>query len=308
MNGADSSAQLADLIGMTGLRRITAWILLFTIVMLMAPLLAVADNTKSEIDHFSSLRTRLVEDKFDQKQITRLYQQPEVKFDLKNVSLYFVHSEGKLNYDQFLQANLIEKAKNYMKAHDKHLEKAEKAYGVDREIITAIFLVETRLGTYLGSRSVFNVLSTMAALDDSQVRDDFWKKIRKKSRLTTKAFNTKAERKSAWAYNELKAFLTYTSKEKLDPTKIKGSYAGAIGICQFIPSSILRLATDGNQDGAINLFDHADAIMSVANYLKHHGWHQNIKKKKAYRVIHAYNRSKYYVKTVLKAGDLLKGK
>ena len=125
--------------------------------------------------------------------------------------------------------------------------------------------------------------------------------------LTKADFEKWALRKSKWAYDELKAFLKYTIREGIDPVDINGSYAGALGISQFMPSSILDYAQDGNSDGQIDLFSHADAIESVASYLKKNGWHRGIKAKKASKVLYRYNRSQYYVKTVLKISELLKG-
>ena len=81
-----------------------------------------------------------------------------------------------------------------------------------------------------------------------------------------------------------------------------------MGIAQFMPSNVLSLAQDGNNDGRIDLFDHADAIMSVASYLSHYGWRPGIDHKAAYRVLLRYNYSKPYANTVLKIADLLKNK
>jgi membrane-bound lytic murein transglycosylase B len=121
-----------------------------------------------------------------------------------------------------------------------------------------------------------------------------------------KKFQAKADRKSAWAYKELKALIRYAEKEKFDTIDIMGSYAGAMGIAQFMPSNALAYAKDGNNDGAIDLFIHADAIASIANYLKQFGWHPEIKKKKAKKVLYAYNHSRYYVDILMKISELLK--
>ena len=194
-----------------------------------------------------------------------------------------------------------------MRKYDSDLKLAEETYGVDKEIITAIILVETQLGTIMGSSSVFNALSTFAALADREVRELAWNQISNPDRLTREDFEKWSARKSKWAYSELKALLKYTDREKLNPSDIYGSYAGAVGIAQFMPSNIMAYARDGNQDGRIDLFNHADAIASIASYLKNFGWHPGIDRKKAYRVVYRYNHSKYYVNTILKIADRLKG-
>ena len=195
-----------------------------------------------------------------------------------------------------------------MKRHKGALERTERTYGVDKEIITAIILVETRFGALVGGPLVLNTLSTTAALADAHVREMFWRKISKSIRLTRKQFDRWVKRKSDWAYDELKAFLQYTAGEHMDPADISGSYSGAMGIAQFMPSNILLFAKDGDNDGSTNLFDHADAISSIGNYLKHYGWYPGIKGKKAYHVIYHYNHSRQYVDTILKVSAILKSK
>jgi membrane-bound lytic murein transglycosylase B len=255
---------------------------------------------------FETLKGRLLADGFDAGHIETLYKNPNVSFDTRRVSLFFKHRESTLNYDQFASKKSIRNAKKYMKTHKSALDTAEKTYGVDREVITAILLVETRLGTNTGKTSVLNILSTMSSLSDPEVRELFWKDISRKTEFTRNRYDKWVDRKSKWAYTELKSFLKYTSREKIDPADIKGSYAGALGISQFIPSSILAYAKDGNSDGTVNLFDHADAISSVGNYLKRKGWRPGIGREKAEKVIWTYNHSDYYVAIILKVSDILK--
>ncbi len=259
---------------------------------------------------FQSLEIRLINDQsetFQPEQITALFKNADVAFDVKTVATYFQHKESKLNYDQFLSDDSIEKARQYQQEYKESLEKAEKEYGVDKNVITAIMLVETRLGKNVGSSSVINVLATMAALEDPDIRERFWNLIPEKNRIPKEEYDQKAPKKAKWAYNELKALIKYAQREGLDPAAITGSYAGAMGIAQFMPSNILTLAQDGNQDGSINLFHHEDAIASIANYLKKYGWKPGITQQQAYDVVYHYNHSSYYVNTILKIRDKLKG-
>lgn len=258
--------------------------------------------------YFESLQNRLISDGFDSNRITELYNRPEVYFEAQGVSRFLVHRESRLNYDQFTGKKSINRALKYMETHKSVLERTEKEYGVDKEIITAILLVETRLGTFLGGPSILNTLSTIAALADPEVRDMFWKNISKSKEITRKQFEKWVGRKSTWAYNELKAFLKYTAQVNMDPTAVSGSYSGAMGIAQFMPSNVIIFARDGDGDGRIDVFNHADAITSTASYLKHYGWYPGIERKKAYKVIYHYNHSSQYVKTILKVSELLKPK
>ncbi len=256
---------------------------------------------------FAGLEHRLEADGFKKEKIEKIFKNPKVFFNPKGVSLFFVHSESTLDYTQFLSAKSIKNAAAYMEKHQKELDDAQRKYGVDKTIITAIILVETRLGAYLGKSAVINTLATMASLNDKQARERLWHSISSTGKLTRKKFNKKAAVKSKWAYYELKALLKYSFRENIDPVRITGSYAGAMGIAQFMPSKALSLARDGNNDGHIDLFNHSDAIYSIANYLKHFGWTPSTTRKDAHKILFKYNHSNYYVDTLLKISDRLKG-
>ena len=258
-------------------------------------------------NYFETLQERLIADGFDKEMITSLYSRLEVVFETRGISTYFVHHESKVRYDHYSEQLQIKRAKKYLAKHLSAFVEAEKTYGVDKEVITAIILVETQLGKLLGSRSIINTLSTMAALSDPQVREALWQQISNTPDLTRERFEEKATRKSEWSYRELKAYLMHANTEGFDPVKINGSFAGAMGIAQFMPSNIDTLAQDGNNDGKINLFDDADAIASIAYYLKKHGWRPGIDRRQAEKVIYHYNHSERYVEAVLKISDLLKG-
>jgi len=147
--------------------------------------------------------------------------------------------------DIFLTKKRIVAGKAFLKDHAALLAEAEKKYGVKKEIIAAIIGVETFYGTRQGGYRVLDSLSTLAF--DYPQRPLFWR--------------------------ELKAFFSLAEKENLNPAEIKGSYAGAMGYGQFIPTSYLSYAVDGDGDGKRDLWSNpADAIFSVANYFKRHGW------------------------------------
>ena len=282
--------------------------ILISIIVLAMPVispLSLMADTPDGTWQFKTLQKKLIQDGFSPDSIRKFYQNSQVSFERQTVSLFFVHSEAKLNYDQFTNDWSIGQARKYMHKHRDQLEKTEHTYGVDKRVITAIILVETGLGTTLGNRSVLNTLSSLSAFDDPIVRDDFWKNFKRKDEISKTDFQKRAIRKSAWAYKELKAFLQYTQNENFDPVVIQGSYAGALGIAQFMPTTLLAYARDGNQDGVIDLFTHADAMASIASFLKRFGWKPGIDTEKAKRIIHRYNHSDYYVNTILKIADLL---
>jgi len=126
------------------------------------------------------------------------------------------------------------------------LERAERVYGVPAQIIVAIIGVETYYGGNSGSYRVIDALSTLAF--DFAPRETFFRK-------------------------ELKEFLLMVREQQLDALSLKGSYAGAMGLPQFMPSSFRAYAVDFDGDKKIDIWNNpADAIGSVANYFKQHGW------------------------------------
>ena len=255
---------------------------------------------------FESLIRQLSKDGFDKRKLEQLFSGKGIYFSPDRASLFFVHKESGLNYDQFLSKKDIKSALKYLKDKKYILDKAQKRFGVDRTIITAILLVETRLGAYTGNSVVINTLATIASLSDKALRERIWDSIPNKRKPSRAAFIKKVQRRYKWAYSELKAFLKYIEEEGLKPESIKGSYAGAMGLAQFMPSNIRKLARDGNNDGRIDLFNHADAIFSVANYLKYHGWRPALTRQRQHKILYMYNHSNYYVDTLLKISDKLK--
>ncbi len=146
----------------------------------------------------------------------------------------------------FLKKKRISDGKKFIQNNITVLERAEKEFGVSKEVITAILGVETDYGNIMGSYRVIDSLTTLG-FDDPR-RSKFFK-------------------------SELIQFFILTRENNLDILKVKGSYAGAMGYGQFISSSYRAYAIDFDGDGYVDLFNSLeDAIGSTANYLKRHGW------------------------------------
>ena len=146
----------------------------------------------------------------------------------------------------FLKKKRISDGKKFIQNNISVLERAEKEFGVPKEVITAILGVETDYGNIMGSYRVIDSLTTLG-FDDPR-RSKFFK-------------------------SELIQFFILTRENNLDILKVKGSYAGAMGYGQFISSSYRAYAIDFDGDGYVDLFNSLeDAIGSTANYLKRHGW------------------------------------
>nr|VFK30361.1 MAG: membrane-bound lytic murein transglycosylase B [Candidatus Kentron sp. MB]VFK34151.1 MAG: membrane-bound lytic murein transglycosylase B [Candidatus Kentron sp. MB]VFK76595.1 MAG: membrane-bound lytic murein transglycosylase B [Candidatus Kentron sp. MB] len=150
----------------------------------------------------------------------------------------------------FLTAPRIQAGVRFWQTHRDTLTRAQEIHGVPPEIIVAILGVESNFGKRKGKYPVLDSLTTLAFYGAR--RKNFFRR-------------------------ELEQFLLLIRDEKglPDPHEIKGSYAGAMGLPQFISSSYRRYAIDFDQDGTRNLiYSIGDAIGSIANYLAIHGWHK----------------------------------
>ncbi len=150
----------------------------------------------------------------------------------------------------FLTPARISKGVAFWQENANYLNKAYQVYGVPPEYIVGIIGVETNFGGYTGKHSVLDALTTLAL---------------------------EYKRRSKFFTAELENYLLMIRDEKVHPQKIKGSYAGAFGLAQFMPSSFREYAVDFNGDGKINLFNKADAIGSIANYFVGRGkWQMRV--------------------------------
>jgi len=209
------------------------------------------------------------------------------------------------SYGHYLKPWVLSWAGEYARNNAAHLAQAEAAYGVPREIILALLLVETKLGTYLGKDHAFQVLASMAASDGLEPIRPYLKSVGQSADRAAYA-DASAKDRAQWAYQELKALILYARALGQDPTATPGSIYGAIGICQFMPSNALRFGVDGAGDGRVDLFDPRDAIPSIANYLVGHGWKQGLTYDQQRTVIYAYNHSDLYSLAVMTIAEKLR--
>ncbi len=144
-------------------------------ILILSSFLATTSHASDTDDDFISLKSRLVEDGFDADEVKAVLK--KAKLELKGISLYFVHHEGKLDYGQFTTGKAIQNARKYMVNHRKELSKAHDTFKVEPEVVTAIMLVETRLGSIVGTRSVLNSFAGMAALEDPRIREKLWRRL-----------------------------------------------------------------------------------------------------------------------------------
>ena len=192
---------------------------------------------------------RLVdEDGFEREELERLFAAAERQDSiLEAISRPAEKTKSWHEYRQiFVTDKRTRQGVAFMREHGETLARAQTETGVPASIIAAILGVETFYGRITGSYRVVNALATLAF--DYPPRSDFFTR-------------------------ELRHFLILTREQGLEPLALKGSYAGAMGYGQFMPSSYRSYAVDFDGDGSIDIWDNpVDAIGSVANYLKRHGW------------------------------------
>ncbi len=199
--------------------------------------------------------------------------------------------------ERYVGAILLAGAYSYMREHYDLLTEIDKNYGVAPSVVVALLLVETKLGFTLGSAPAFSNLANMAASSDPMIFFDElgYDKLETKDMQWLKK---RTKKKADWAYRELAALLTFASENSANPAEIPGSPYGAFGICQFMPTTAIGYAVDGNADGRIDLFSKDDALASMANFLKRHGWKNSLSKEKKLKVIYRYNHSMVYARTI----------
>jgi membrane-bound lytic murein transglycosylase B len=250
---------------------------------------------------FAALKKRLVASGFKRKKIDRLFASPSVRYLPKTVLIRLRVRETKALYRGFTTAAVVRRTQRWLMAHRRLLNKNQKLYGVPPEIIAALFMIETRLGGNQGRFPVFNVLATLAATRGPGAARAIRGRLDPKSRRkrNEKYILAWLEKKSDWAFRELTALIRYADKNRVDIHALKGSFAGALGICQFLPSNALNLGVDGNRDGRVLLHHLDDAVPSAGRYLKHHGWRPGLDAAGQRAVLMKYNRSRPYVDAVM---------
>jgi membrane-bound lytic murein transglycosylase B len=149
----------------------------------------------------------------------------------------------------FITPQNILTGKRKLKEHKQLLDRIEEKFGVDREIIVAIWAVETRYGSNMGDFNIFKTMNTLFAA---------------------------YPRRSEFFGKELVHFLALCKENDIDPRQVNGSYAGAFGQAQFMPSSFRSYAVSFDGNKQCDLWNSVpDALASIANYLQRHGWTLN---------------------------------
>lgn len=223
------------------------------VALLVSALLASAALASGYVSHpaYPAFEQRMVQEHgFKPAELRRLFEQAERQDAI--LEAIARPAEKRLSWGEyrklFITAARVDGGVAFWRANSAELARAAERFGVAPEIVVAIIGVETRYGGNMGSWRVLDALSTLAF--DYPPRSQFFG-------------------------SELEQYLVMTREQGFDPLVLKGSYAGAMGMGQFIPSSFRAYAVDFDGDSRADIWNsRSDAIGSVANYFSRHGWTQ----------------------------------
>ncbi len=239
-------------------------------------------KTHAEGDLFKNARQLLLNQGFGREYVDALFSDPRMKL-YPVIKRVIKNPSERLPYEKYKKVMAVEQkirdGKWFMLKYADDLAEAEVRYGVDRHYIAAIIGVESDYGRNFGTYNPVGIFITMIE---------------------------RIPHKRSFGELELVELLRFCQKYGLDPHALKGSYSGAIGIAQFIPSLLNKLYVDGDGDGKPDPETVADGIHSAANYLKNYrgygsGWSLGTKASpgnKNWRALLAYNNHPNYARAV----------
>ena len=264
-------------------------------------------NESDEIPSFyQPLIYRLSQEGFDFEFLSKLLSDRRADFIPAVTTISLFPNDMPERYVQFLSPQSILLSKKFLHHNIKTLTEMEKRFQVDKEVAVAILLVESRFGENIGRYRVVPTLASISLMDapeNLRKNCDTFREI--DPELSCDWIESRSRKKAEWAYQELKCFLNIIRQEKVDPLEVYGSHAGAMGMAQFIPSSYLNYALR-EENLEKWLLSREDAIFSIGNYLRSHGWKRNLPIQRKKQILLSYNRSAPYVETVIKVSQKIR--
>jgi len=256
---------------------------------------------------FGTLLTeRLVADGFEKERVEALLADPRGEVLKTTLSYAIVYRETKADYSHFLDPDRLGRARTFLREKEAVLREAERQFQVPSEVTAAILMIESDFGNFRKLHRTFNVFATLVWADQPENFEAVRSHVRKRvPEADDEKIRQRAGKKARWGYEQLVILLKISDREGADPFLLEGSWAGAFGLPQFIPTSYWDYAVDGNDDRRVDLFNVDDAIFSIGNYLKRFGWKNGLTEEKKKAILRRYNNSGLYVDTVLAAAARL---
>lgn len=256
----------------------------------------------------TALADRLVADGFDRGRVEALLADKRLGINQTTLAYAIVYREAAADYSKFLTEERLSRARAFLAANRELLAAATARSGVPGEVIAAILMIESDFGAYRKLHPVLSVFVTLLWAAEPANFETVRAVVQQRlPDVTAEKVREKAKSKAKWGYEQLTYLLRIADRERIDLPALEGSWAGAFGMPQFIPSSYWGYAVDGNGDGRADLYDSSDAVFSVGNYLKSFGWKEGLSEEQRRGVVRRYNNSELYATTVLAAAARLRG-
>jgi membrane-bound lytic murein transglycosylase B len=249
-----------------------------------------------------ALAGRLAADGFDRGRVEALLADKRLAINPVTLANAIVYRDTQIDWSMFLAEERLTRARAFVASNRELLAAAAARFGVPVEVVAAILMIESDFGAFRKLHPVFNVFVTLLWAAEPANFETVRAIIQKRlPDVSTEKVREKTKSKAAWAYEQLTYLLRIAEREKIDLPALEGSWAGAFGMPQFIPSSFWGYAVDGSGDGRADLYTTADAVFSVGNYLKSFGWKDGLTEERQRAVVRRYNNSERYAATVIAA-------
>jgi membrane-bound lytic murein transglycosylase B len=256
---------------------------------------------------YSPLVPRLSQEGFAEEQVRELLLGAGAAFYPDVVRLHLARAERESPYLSMDNPRAVAAVRAFLQENSAVFQAAYRAFGVDPATVAALLYVESRFGKNTGDRPVLYVLSSVSLDDEPWLLEWMVGELDQRSPGLSEAereelsgwIAERARSRADWAYRELIALLTMAGNADTDVRELRGSWAGAFGIPQFLPSSFLQYAVDGDGDGDVDLHTLEDAVASVSHYLAEKGWEETSPLHRR-MALWAYNHSWHYVDLIEK--------
>ncbi len=297
---------------MPRLTPIATSLLSIVVTTLLAGISPSSADTRTLVSNsaFDEVTTRLIEDGFSSATVDRLFRDPRSEVLPQLLKVNVKQPDATDAYLRFKGDESVETTHAFLLTNRATFDTVLANSRVNPEVVAAILKIESDFGSNQGEFPLLNVFATLSLLESEQlttIAPGFWNRVlddvpeSERDAIIVTA-NKRRQSKARWAYRELKTLLEMSETGKIDPLTERGSWAGAYGMPQFLPSSFQAYARDGDGDDRIDLDTLSDSIASVANYLEKHRFSTENEQRRRKAVWH-YNHSQDYVDAVITLAD-----